>query len=270
MSARLGGGTDADRARRPGKEERHVQRREPGAAFRLAVAIARPPLMALTRRDWRGVEHLPDSGGFVVVSNHLSHLDPFTLGHFLYDNGYPVRFLAKESVFRIPLAGRIIRNARQIPVYRETDEAALAFSAAVAAVHEGECVGVYPEATLTRDPGLWPMQGKTGAARIALTTGCPVVPVAQWGPQEILPPYSNRPHLLPRKTVHVWAGPQVDLSRWRSHPLNAEALRAATDDILDAVTSLLEEIRGETAPRERWDPRRHTHPRTGNPRRRSR
>lgn len=244
-----------------------MQRREPGAAFRLAVAIARPPLMALTRRDWRGAQHLPDSGGFVVVSNHLSHLDPFTLAHFLYDNGYPVRFLGKESVFRIPVAGSIVRAARQIPVHRESGDATLAFSAAVAAVREGECVGIYPEATLTRDPALWPMQGKTGAARIALITGCPVIPVAQWGPHEILPPYARRPRLLPPRTVHVWAGPPVDLSRWRSEPPNGETLRGATDDVLDAVTALLEEIRGERARRERWDPRLRDEGRSGNPRR---
>ena len=246
-----------------------MQRRDPGPAFRLAVALVRPPLMALTRRDWRGAEHLPRTGGFVVVSNHVSHIDPFTLAHFLYDHGYPVRFLGKESIFRIPVAGRIVRGARQIPVYRESGDAARAFSAAVAAVRAGECVGIYPEATLTRDPLLWPMKGKTGAARVALTTGCPVVPVAQWGPQEILAPYVRWPHLLPRHTVHVWAGPPVDLSRWQGRPLDGEVLRGATDDILDAVSGSLERIRGEAAP-PRWDPSQHDLPRSGDPRRRSR
>lgn len=244
-----------------------MQRRDPGPAFRLAVAVARPPLTALTGRDWRGAEHLPESGGFVVVSNHVSHLDPFTLAHFLYDNGYPVRFLAKEAVFRIPVAGRIVRGARQIPVYRESGDAARAFSAAVAAVEAGECVGIYPEATLTRDPDLWPMKGKTGAARVALATGSPVIPVAQWGPQEILAPYAKRPHLLPRHTVHVWAGPAVDLSAWQDRPVDGETLRGATDAILDAVTHVLERIRGQGAP-PRWDPREHHLPRIGDPRRR--
>lgn len=55
-------------------------------------------------------------------------------------------------------------------------------------IGQGELIGIYPEGTLTRDPNLWPMTGKTGAARIALTTGCPVIPVAQWGPQELLAP----------------------------------------------------------------------------------
>ena len=53
-------------------------------------------------------------------------------------------------------------------------------------MRDGECVVVYPEGTLTRDPDLWPMTGKSGAARIALETGCPVIPVGQWGAQELL------------------------------------------------------------------------------------
>lgn len=238
-----------------------------GKAFRFAVALLRPPLMALTRRDWRGGEHLPADGGFVVASNHLSYADPLTLAHFLWDNGYPVRYLGKEAVFRIPVAGRIIAAAGQIPVYRESGDAAKAFAAAVDAVRAGECVGIYPEGTLTRDPGLWPMRGKTGAARVALTTGCPVIPVAQWGPQDILPPY-GRPDLLPRKSVHVWAGPPVDLSAFADRPLDGDTLRVATDTILDAVAAQLEAIRGEKAPAERWDPAAHDLPRTGNPHRR--
>jgi 1-acyl-sn-glycerol-3-phosphate acyltransferase len=243
-------------------------RREAGGAFRFAVGLLRPPLTAFTRRDWRGAENLPAEGGFVVVSNHLSHIDPFTLAHFLWDNGYPVRYLGKESVFRIPVAGRIVSGARQIPVYRETGDAARAFSAAVDAVRSGECVGIYPEATLTRDPDLWPMKGKTGAARVALTTGCPVIPVAQWGPQDILPPYARKPHLLPPKTVRVWAGTPVDLGAYAGKPLDAPTLRAATDTILDAVTAILETMRGEKAPGQRWDPRDHDLPRIGNPHRR--
>lgn len=247
-----------------------MPRRTAGGGFLVAVAIVRPLLMALTRRDWRGTQHLPAEGGFVVASNHISHVDPFTLAHFLWDNGYPVRFLAKESVFRIPVAGLVVRSARQIPVYRESADAARALSVAVDAVRAGECVGIYPDATLTRDPDLWPMVGKTGAARLALTTGCPVIPVAQWGPQEILPPYGRRPRLWPRRTVHVWAGPPVDLSQWQGRPLDQTTLREATDAITAAIVGLLEQIRGEQAPPRRWDPRQHRAPRTGNPRRRRR
>ena len=234
-------------------------------AYRLAVGIIRPLMMLLTKRDWRGWEHLPRTGGFVVSTNHISHVDPLAFAHYVYDSGHSPYFLGKESVFRVPVVGAILRGAQQIPVYRNTGRAADAFRAAVAAIHEGKCVGVYPEGTLTRDPGLWPMVGKTGAARIALTTRCPVVPVAQWGPQEIMPPYSKRVHLFPRKTMHVMAGPPVDLSDLYDRPQDAAVLREATARIMAAITGLLEQLRGETAPVERFDSRRHGLPETGNP-----
>ena len=227
-------------------------------AYRVAEAIARPPLTLFTRRWWSGAENLPRDRGFVACSNHISHLDPFVLAHFLFDHGCPPRFLAKESVFRIPVLGRIVGGAGQIPVYRETADAGRALSAAVAAVEKGECVVVYPEATLTRDPDLWPMVGKTGAARIALTTGCPVIPIAQWGVQDILAPYGKRPRLLPRHQVRVLAGPPVDLSAYAGDgPQDVGRLRGATDAVLDAITEQLVRLRGGDPPAQRWDPRLH-------------
>jgi 1-acyl-sn-glycerol-3-phosphate acyltransferase len=221
-------------------------------------------MLLLTKRDWRGWEHFPASGGFVVAPNHVSHVDPLAFAHFLFDSGHPPFFLGKEAVFRVPVVGAILRGAQQIPVFRNTGRAADAFRAAVEAVEAGKCVGVYPEGTLTRDPALWPMVGKTGAARIALTTGCPVIPVAQWGPQEILAPYAKRPHLFPRKTMHVLAGPPVDLSDLHDRPLDAAVLHEATARIMSAITALLEELRGEPAPAERFDSRKHGLPETGN------
>jgi 1-acyl-sn-glycerol-3-phosphate acyltransferase len=232
-------------------------------AYRFVVAIVRPLLMVLTKRDWRGAENLPATGGFVVAPNHLSHVDPLAFGHFLVDNGRPPFFLGKEGVFRVPVVGAILRGAQQIPVYRNTGQAADAFRAAVAAVNEGKCVGVYPEGTLTRDPAMWPMVGKTGAARIALATRCPVVPVAQWGPQELLEPYAKSPRLFPRKTMQVSAGPPVDLSDLYDRPLTGAVLREATDRIMAAITTELEKLRGEKAPLERFDSRRHGLPETG-------
>src|SRR5690606_26072419 len=136
------------------------------------------------------------------------------------DNGRPPRYLAKEAVFRVPVVGRIIKGAGQIPVYRETVDAARSVRDAVAAVEAGECVVVYPEGTITRDPELWPMTGKTGAARIALTTGAPVIPLGMWGAQDVMPPYRARLRLLPRKTMRVIAGEPVDLDDLRGRPQN--------------------------------------------------
>jgi 1-acyl-sn-glycerol-3-phosphate acyltransferase len=221
----------------------------------LCVSVLRPVMMALTKRDWRGGEHIPEDGGCVLAVNHVSEFDPVPYGHFVYDNGRLPRFLGKAEVFAVPVVGRILRSAGQIPVYRKSTDASKAFSAAVAAVEQGEAVVVYPEGTISRDPGLWPMVGKTGAARIALTTGRPVIPCAQWGPQEILAPYARRPHLLPRKVMRISAGPPVDLRDVAQAGLTNESLRDATARIMAAITALLEEIRGEEAPAERFDPR---------------
>ena len=82
------------------------------------------------------------------------------------------------------------------------------------ALADGECVIIYPEGTATRDPDQWPMIAKTGVARLALATGVPVIPVAQWGAQDILPYGEVKPHVAPRKLVRMLAGPPVDLSEY--------------------------------------------------------
>ena len=244
-----------------------MTRRRIGFWYRLAALLLRRPLIVLTKRDWSGTEHLPRQGGCVAVTNHVSHFDPLSFAHFLYDNGRLPRFLGKEAIFRVPVIGTILRGAGQIPVYRESADATKAYTAAVDAVRNGECVAIYPEATITRDPGLWPMTGKTGAARVALVTGAPVIPVAQWGPQEVLYPYGKRLRLLPRKTMHLKAGPPVDLSEFADRPMDTETLRLVTEKIMTAITVLLEEIRGESAPAVRFDPRAEGMPVTGDPRR---
>lgn len=240
------------------------QRRLPGA-YRFVVRVLRPVLQVLTKRDWRGVANIPAEGGFVVCPNHLSHIDVLTLGHFMYDAGRPVYFLGKESVFRVPIVGWIVTKAGQIPVHRGTHRAADAYRSAVAAVRAGKAVGVYPEGTLTRDPDLWPMRGKTGAARIALETRCPVIPVAMWGPNELLAPYTKLPKLLPRKTMGVIAQPPVDLSDLYYAPDHRAAVAEATRRIMASLTNGVEQLRGQVAPVERYDPAHYGESEFGHP-----
>jgi 1-acyl-sn-glycerol-3-phosphate acyltransferase len=95
------------------------------------------------------------------------------------------------------------------------------------------------------------MQGKTGAARIALATGRPLLPLAQWGAQEVMAPYRKQLRLFPRKTMHVRIGAPVDLSDLADRPLDADTLHIATDRLMDAMTDLLAEIRHQTPPKER-------------------
>ncbi|MEZ0107159.1 1-acyl-sn-glycerol-3-phosphate acyltransferase [Catenulispora sp. EB89] len=228
--------------------------RKQGAAFRFIVVVLVPLLRVLMKRDWRGGENIPEAGGVVIAANHISHVDALAFGHYVYGNGRVPRFLAKSGVFKNKFVGGVLRAAKQIPVYRDSADAANALRDAIAAVNDGQAVALYPEGTITRDPGLWPMAAKSGAARIALATGCPVVPVAQWGAQEILAYHEKRPHLLPRKRMIMLAGPPVDLDDLRGLPQNAETLREATDRIMDAVTELLAKVRGEAPPAVRYVP----------------
>jgi len=223
--------------------------------YRLAIAIVRPLLMLFTKREWSGVENLPTQGGYVVCPNHYSYLEPFVFGHFLVDNGHSPRYLGKVEVFTAPVVGAIVRNADQIPVHRESGRANDAYRAAVSAVRAGKTVAIYPEGTLTRDPGLWPMRGKTGAARVALETRCPVIPVATWGAHEVLAPYSTRLRLLPRSTMRVRAGRPVPLEDLLGREITAAVLFEATTRIMAAITAELEVLRGEKAPMTRFDPR---------------
>jgi 1-acyl-sn-glycerol-3-phosphate acyltransferase len=235
-----------------------------GWAFATAVAIVKPTLVALTRTEWHDGLKIPATGGCVLATNHLSHADPLTFAHFVYDHGRIVRYLTKQEVFEMPLVGVIATNAGQIPVARLSTDAARSFEAAVEAIHDGQAVAFYPEGTITRDPDLWPMTGKTGAARVALTTGCPVIPIGQWGVQDLLPPY-GRPHLFPRKTMKVKAGDPVDLDDLRGRPMTNDVLHEATERIMAAITGLVEDLRGAKAPAERFDPRKAGVRLTGNP-----
>lgn len=222
--------------------------------YRLAVVIIRPLMWLLFRHDFAGREQLRRNGGCIVAVNHISYVDPFAVALFVHTSGRRPRFMAKHSVFRIPLLGRIVSGARQIPVFRETADAGKALSAAVAAVENGQCVVIYPEATVTKDPDLWPMAAKTGVARLALMTGAPVIPVGQWGAQAALG-LDKRPHLFPRKTLSVHAGPPVDLTRWNGAEPTAEALRAVTGAVMREVSAIVGELRGETPPEEPFVPR---------------
>ena len=226
-----------------------------GWAFTLGVGILKPPLVTLTRRTWVDGEKIPATGGCVVVVNHISHADPLTTAHFLYDHGRLPRYLAKSGLFENGALSYFLRSAGQIPVKRLTTDAVGAYGAAVDAVRTGECVVVYPEGTITRDPDLWPMRGKTGAARIALATGCPVIPVAQWGVQDLLAPYAKKPDLFPRKRITYRAGDPVPLDDLLAQPASNQVTHEATERIMAAITALLEEIRGAKAPAVRYDPR---------------
>ncbi|RHA44027.1 lysophospholipid acyltransferase family protein [Cellulomonas rhizosphaerae] len=229
-------------------------------AYRNVARVLRPILMVVTKRDWRGTEHLPTDVGFIVASNHMTNVDPVTFAHYLWDNGFAPKILAKASLFKVPVVGAVLRATGQIPVYRNTTAAVDSLAAGVAAIEAGEAVAVFPEGTLTREPDLWPMAGKTGVARLALMTRAPVIPVAQWGAQDLLGRYSKWFKPIPPKKITVVAGPPVDLDDLYGRPLDNVTLREATERVMDAITALLEDVRGEKAPAVRYDMRKAVPP----------
>lgn len=240
-------------------------RQKRGWAFSVGVPIVKSAVFGTTSRTWIDGDKIPETGGCIVVLNHISHVDPLLAAHFVYDHGRLPRYLAKSQLFRNKALGGYLTAAGQIPVERLSRTAVGAYDAAVAAVRDGECVVVYPEGTLTRDPDLWPMTGKSGAARIALETGCPVIPVGQWGAHELLAPYAKKPDLFPRKRIVMKAGDPVDLSDLVALPRSAEVISRATGRIMSAITALVEELRGEQAPEERYDARKSGVRQIGNP-----
>jgi len=241
-----------------------MARSEYTALWRALGAIAIPPLWAIARVVVRHPERIPRSGAFVMSPNHYSNLDPVMMGYLLYTHGRVPRFLAKASILRTPVVGPILRASGQIPVERSgSGRGRESLVAAANLVEDGLAVVIYPEGTLTRDPDMWPMRGKTGAVRTALEHDVPLIPVAHWGVQRILPRYSSRVSIFPRKRVDVLVGEPLDLSPWRGRPLDPAVLAEATEALMAAITALLEELRGEQAPAERWDPAEHGQSETG-------
>ncbi|MDQ1655061.1 MAG: hypothetical protein QOD41_144 [Cryptosporangiaceae bacterium] len=133
------------------------------------------------RFDITGTEHIPREGGAVMVINHTGYLDFTFAGLAAQPAGRLVRFMAKESVFRHPVSGPLMRGMKHIPVDREAGTAS--FRAALTALKSGEIVGVFPEATISQSFEL--KEFKSGAIRMARSAGVPVLPTAIWGSQRV-------------------------------------------------------------------------------------
>ncbi|WP_402469015.1 lysophospholipid acyltransferase family protein [Isoptericola aurantiacus] len=225
--------------------------------YRLIAKIVRPLMFSVCRYEWSGAENLPTTGGFIAAANHVTELDALTFVHYLFDQGYEPRVLAKRSLFDAPVVGGVLRGTNMIPVERGSAAAAASLERAGRELGDGACVAIFPEGTLTRDPDRWPMEPKTGLARVALASKLPVVPVAQWGAERILPRYGKLPKPFGRKRVQVHAGRPVDLSDLYDRPIDATTLREAMNRVMDAITAELAVIRAEEPPARRFDLRKH-------------
>jgi 1-acyl-sn-glycerol-3-phosphate acyltransferase len=225
-----------------------LARRRLGFWRRLAVTLVKPLVIVMSRTDRRGMEFIPADGPVIIVANHISHADPFVLARYVYDAGRWPQYLAKSTLFRMPVVGPILGWVRQIPVERGTVDARKALDSAVAAIEEGDCVLIYPEGTTSKEPELWPMRGKTGAARLWLLTRAPVVPVVMWGPEKLFDPRTRKLHPKPRTPVTVFAGPALDMSRWDGASATTATLAEITEFFMLTLRDMLVEIRGGAAP----------------------
>ena len=232
---------------------------KPKAGFwiRLCVALLYPLDGLLFRIRFRHLERVPgpDQGGVLIALNHLSYIDTVLMARAVWQSGRVPRFMIKAGAFGWPVIGRIFRGAGQIPVYRGTDDASKSLREAVTALERGEAIVIYPEGTTTKDPANWPMQAKTGIARLVLLSpDTPVVPMGQWGAQKNGGFSVKR--LGRRRTAQVSVGSPLDLSRYRDVEPTQETLREITDVVMSAVRDQVAELRGEQAPAEFFVPKR--------------
>ena len=236
--------------------------REPARRAGLVIGLAqlplRPLVTLLSRPQWQGAENFPASGAVIACGNHLSAFDPFGYGHLLQASGIAPRFLAKESLFRVPVLGALLRSARQIPVLRGTSRSGDALDAAREALARGELLMVFPEGTYTRDPELWPMQARLGAARLALSTGAPLLPIATWGGRGLWPVGSPVPRPGRGRRVRMRVGEPYTIAIGEGETEH-EAAQRVTEDLMARIAALLGELRGLTPPDRLHDPRTDAH-----------
>lgn len=232
-----------------------MAREKGGLWIWLCAVIFYPTVWLVGRRRFQGLEHIPAEGPALVVANHVSYLDPVFTAVFVHRAGRIPRFLAKASLWKVPLLGRILRQTAQIPVPRARGDAQQSLRAAGTALAEGKIVVIYPEGTITRDPQYWPMRSRTGVARLALEHDVPVVPLVHWGTHVVYDHYRRRFRPLPRRDIFVRAGPPVDLTDVRGRRVDNALLRQVTDRAMTDVRGLLAGIRhGEQPPTEFFVP----------------
>lgn len=229
--------------RRPGYGEKV------GWAWGVVIAVLYVPFSSLLKIRYRNIEKLPQSGPVIVVVNHVSHVDPFIVAKMVIDGARVPRFLAKDSIFAVPVVGAAMRAMGHIPVKRGSVDARESLAAAVRALQRGGVIVLHPEGTVTRDPDGWPMTGKTGAARLwTLSPDVPVIPIAQWGVQEQIDLYRKKVKLVPRPSHVLSVGDPIDLSAFRGREPNTATLHEISDVIMRRLRADVAQLRGLPEP----------------------
>ena len=204
--------------------------------YRVLHTVVPPVAKAVWRPTVTGLEHVPRSGAVILASNHLSFVDSVVIPVVAPRK---VVFLAKSDYFN----GTGVRGAMQrawfeglgmLPVDRDDTKAAIAsLDTALEVLGRGEAFGIYPEGTRSRDGRIY--RGRTGVAHLALTAGCPVVPVGLTGTQDIQPVGSTLPRLA---SVTVRFGPPIDVAGEYDGVPSGRARRELTDRVMAAIGGL--------------------------------
>jgi 1-acyl-sn-glycerol-3-phosphate acyltransferase len=200
--------------------------------YRLVVLTLNQPMRYAFRWTVEGLEHVPDTGGALIASNHLSYVDPLAMAYLTNVIKRPPLFMAKSELFAKRLMGGAMRAMGHIPVDRGSADTAT-LDVAADALRAGELIGVYPEGTISKD--FDPMAGKTGVARIARAAAMPVIPLGLWGTHRILT-RGHRPPLNRRLAVAGVFGEPVVIAP-------GDNPREATDRIMAAVCECVRRAR---------------------------
>ena len=210
---------------------------EPMYAF--ARALLLPFLKLFFRWELIGKENIPRSGPVIVACNHISYFDPLCHAYMIDRSGRKCRFFAKAELWKNPFLRFVLTHAHQIPVERGSGEKG-PVEKAVEWLERDELVVIYPESTITTNPDLTPMQGKTGVGRTALATGAPVVPVAVWGSHWVRPK-RRKPVRKWRRLIVLKAGEPMHFDDLKGLP-EAEAAREVTDRVVGELDRLVREL----------------------------
>ena len=233
--------------------------------MRILAHFLRPWVRLLYKVEVTGKENLPKSGGYVLAANHVTQLDALAVAYMMYFRLHRApHFLAKEGLFNTPIVGPVLLACGQIPVFRSGRKNSDPMESAYEVLNAGHVIGIFPEGTLTREPDQWPMRGKTGAIRIALETGVPIVPVGQWGTEKVMGTYSSKIFPKPWHKVRMIIGKPIDVSAWKGKKISTEELVQLSDQVMVEITKLVEQLRGAKAPAKRFVPSEHGLPEHGN------
>lgn len=208
--------------------------------YLLAKAILKPWLRTWFRWTIEGDEKIPRSGGAILAFNHIAFLDPFAAAYVVDKIGRRPRFLAKSELFEDKRVSWILKGAKQIEVKRGTKEAPMALDRALDALAAGEIIVVFPEGTITDDPDLSPMQAKTGAARLALASGAPLIPCAIWGTANIWPKDYAKHWWPPRQDILIRVGEPMPVS---GDSDSTEAWQEVSAAIMERIAVLVAGLR---------------------------